>query len=151
MLKKTLIAAATAGVLGLGMVAAASAAPNNPPPFGGGNPPPMGGQYNPPPNNGGVNAQFGGPGWSITIGNGQYNPYNQYQPRKFCQPITKKVKWWDRFGYPHWSVVVVGQKCPPQFPPKFPPHGPYNPGPFPQPGPGPFPGPGPYHPGPWGW
>jgi hypothetical protein len=70
--------------------------------------------------------QFGGPGWSVTIGSGNYNPYNQYKPGKFCQPIVKKVKWWDRFGYPHWSQVVVGQKCPPKFPPHnngpFPPH-----------------------------
>jgi hypothetical protein len=132
MLKKTLIAAAAAGALGLGVLgtAAPAAAAGGP----------------------GVNAEFGGPGWSVTIGNGQYNPYNQYRPGKFCQPITKKVKWWDRFGYPHWSVVVVGQKCPP---PKFPPYGPFpggpgNHGPFPG-GPGPFPGgPGPHGPH-WGW
>jgi hypothetical protein len=123
MLKKTLIAAATAGLIGLGMVGTTTSA-----------------------SAAGAQAQFGGPGWSVTIGSGNYNPYNQYKPGKFCTPIVKKVKWWDRFGYPHWSQVVVGQKCPPPKFPPFPPHGPFphNPGPFPG---GPFPG-GPYHPGP---
>ena len=122
MLKKTLIAAATAGLIGLGMVGTTTSA-----------------------SAAGASAQFGGPGWSITIGNGQYHPGYQYHPQQFCQPIVKKVKWWDRFGYPHWSQVVVGQKCPPPF------HPPHNNGPFPG-GPGnqgPFPG-GPGGPGGWG-
>ncbi len=116
MLKQTLIAAATAGLIGLGMVGTTTSA-----------------------SAAGASAQFGGPGWSITIGSGNYDQYNQFRPGKFCQPIVKKVKWWDRYGYPHWSQVVVGQKCPPR---QFPPHGPYNPGPFPPHG-----GPG----GPGGW
>jgi hypothetical protein len=114
MLKKTLIAAAAAGTLGLGVIGTAAPASA-------------------------ASVQFGGPNWTVTIGNGQYNPYHQYQPGRFCQPVTKKVKWWDRWGRPHWDVVVVGQKCPPPkfFPHNYGPH-PYNPGPFP----------GPYHPGP---
>jgi hypothetical protein len=39
-----------------------------------------------------------------------------------CTPVTKSVRWWDKFGRPHWSQVVVGQKC---FWPK------HNNGPFP--------------------
>jgi hypothetical protein len=135
MLKQTLIAAATAGAIGLGMVATAapaSAAQGS--------------------------VQFGGPGWNVQIGtpgygygygNGYGNGYHPHPnfPQKFCTPIVKKVKWWDRFGYPHWSQVVVGQNCQPKFPPKFPPNG--NPGPFPPHngpwnGPGNGPGNGPY-------
>lgn len=123
MLKKTLIAAATAGLIGLGMVGTTTSA-----------------------SAAGTSAQFGGPGWSVTIGSGNYNPGYQFHPQKFCQPVLKNVKWWDRFGRPHWSQVVVGQKCPP---PKFPPYGgPYNPGPFPPHHNGPFPGQ--HGPG-WGW
>jgi hypothetical protein len=25
----------------------------------------------------------------------------------FCRPVFKQVKWWDRFGYPHWKQVIV--------------------------------------------
>ena len=48
--------------------------------------------------------QFGGPGW--TFGFSDPPP-----PRPVCRPIVKNVKWWDNWGYPHWSQVVVGQDC----------------------------------------
>ncbi len=124
MFKQTILAAATAGLIGIGGLATTTAA------------------------NAAGSVQFGGPNWSVQIGSGNYGPNNQFHPQKYCQPIVKKVKWWDRFGYPHWSQVVVGQKCPP---PKFPPHGPHNPGPFPpHGGPGGWGGPGGHGPG-WGW
>jgi hypothetical protein len=29
----------------------------------------------------------------------------------FCRPVFKQVKWWDRFGYPHWKQVIVARNC----------------------------------------
>lgn len=48
--------------------------------------------------------QFGGPGWSFGFS-------NPPPPRPVCRPIVKNVKWWDNWGYPHFSQVVVGQSC----------------------------------------
>jgi hypothetical protein len=109
MFKQTILAAATAGLIAIGGLATTTAA------------------------NAAGSVQFGGPGWSVQLGNDNYGPHHQYRPQQFCTPIVKKVKWWDRFGYPHWSQVVVGQKCPPIF---YPPH---NHGPVPP------------HGGPGGW
>ncbi len=44
---------------------------------------------------------YGGQGWN--------HPY----AHNYCRPIVKNVKWWDRFGRPHWRQVVVGRNCGP--------------------------------------
>ena len=48
---------------------------------------------------------WGGPGWN--------GPHVQIQiyPQRSCRPVIKNVKWWDRFGYPHWRQIVVAQTC----------------------------------------
>jgi hypothetical protein len=48
--------------------------------------------------------QFGGNGWNFGFA-------NPPPPRPVCRPIVKNVKWWDNWGYPHFSQVVVGQNC----------------------------------------
>ena len=94
MFKKTILATATAGLIALGALGATTSAAS----AGGG----YGGQ-------GSGSMQFGGPGFSMQFGFGNQN--HNYHPQKFCKPVVKKVKWWDRRGRPHWRVVVVGQKC----------------------------------------
>jgi hypothetical protein len=51
--------------------------------------------------------QLGGPGWNLQFG----NPHPNFRPQKVCAPVVQKVKWWDNWGNPHWSNVVVGQNC----------------------------------------
>lgn len=85
MMKKTLIATATAGLIAagamLGTTGTASAA----------------------------SVQFGGPGWSVGVGPG-YGPGWRHHPRE-CRPVYKTVRWWDRWGHPHFKKVVVGRDC----------------------------------------
>jgi hypothetical protein len=109
MLKKTAIATATAGLLALGTLAIPSAA--------------SAGGYGP-----GPSVNIGGPGWSLQFG---------APPPHACRPVYKNVKWWDRWGRPHWKKIQV-RDCHRHGPPP----------PFYGPGPG-FYGPGPYGPGPW--
>jgi hypothetical protein len=111
MMKKTLIATATAGLIAVGaMVGTTSTAS-------------AAGVY------------FGGPGWSVGIGGPGWGPQRE------CRPIFKTVRWWDRWGRPHFKQVVVGRDCGRNHGP----HGGWG-GPGPNPGWG---GPGP-NPG-WGW
>ncbi len=124
MFRKTLLATAAAGMLATGsLVAATSTASAHGP--------------------GAPNAaiQFGGPGWNVQIGNWGpgFAPQFPQKPPKFCTPVVKNVKWWDKWGRPHWSAVVVSYTC------KAPGH--HNHGPWNGPGgPGGFPG-GPGFPG----
>ena len=130
MIKRALLATAAAGFLAVAALPATASAAG----------------YNQNPN---FAVQFGGPGWSLQFGNPP--PRFAPPPRQFCQPVVQKVKWWDNFGRPHWSNVVVGNKCAfggPGFGPGGFPGG-FHPG---QGGgfPGGFPGQGGgYHPGPW--
>ena len=105
MFKRAILATAAAGMLALGAVAAttsgAAAAPGYGPGFG------HGPGHGPGPGYG-MSVQFGGPGWNVQIGPQRHN---FAPPRQTCQPVTKNVKWWDKFGNPHWSKIVVGQKC----------------------------------------
>ncbi len=118
MLKKTLIATATAGLISAGALVgtATTAAAHGPGGPGGG-------------------VQFGGPGWSVQFGFG-----NQHRPRQVCRPVFQTVKWWDRWGRPHFKRVVVRQEC----------NWVYRPGPYPGPFPGQYPGWGGPNPG-WGY
>jgi hypothetical protein len=86
MFKQAILAAATAGLLATGGLAATTSAASA-----------------------AGSIQFGGPGWTFQFGDGFQQ--HQFHPQQFCKPILKKVKWWDHFGYPHWSQVVVGQNC----------------------------------------
>ena len=99
MLRKTLIATATASMLAAGSLVATT-----PTAFAHGT---------------GVSGsiQFGGPGWNVQIGTpGFYGHQNRH-----CRPIVKTVKYW-KWGRPHWRQVVVGHDCkrrhfnPPHFP-----------------------------------
>ena len=90
MIKQTLLATVAAGMIAAGSTSAFAHGPGGYGPGG----------YGP-------GIQFGGPGWNVQIGNG----FPHHPPQRVCKPIVKKVKWWDKFGYPHWNQVVVGQKC----------------------------------------
>lgn len=92
MLKKTLIAATTAGLLAVGSLVATTATASA----------------------GAPGVQFGGPGWNVQIGGG-FGPGWGHGPRH-CKPIVKKVKFYGRWGRPYWKQVVVGQDCGPRFP-----------------------------------
>lgn len=124
MLKNTLIATATAGLLALGSLVAttggaAAAGPQN-----------------------------NGPNFTVQIGGG-FGPGPGWHggPPRACKPIVKNVKYYTYWGKPYWKQVVVGQDCGPRRGPHHGPRGPHHGGPFPG---GPFPG-GP-HGGPgWGW
>lgn len=55
-------------------------------------------------------------------------PYANHQ-QQFCRHVIKQVKWWDRFGYPHWKQIVVARNCSfggfyphPQPEPRYRPH-----------------------------
>lgn len=117
MLKKTLIAAATAGLIAAGSLATATAASaaGPSPAFGGG-------------------ITFGGPGWSVGFGApGFHGP----RPHRVCQPVFKRVSWsW--YGHRYWRVIKVGETCHWVFPPQH--HAGPRPGPHPGPRPGPHPG-----------
>ena len=93
MFKKTILATATAGLIALGALGAMTSAASA-------------GGYG---DSGPGGFQFGGPGWSLQLGLDSGHP--NFHPQKICKPVFKKVKWWDRRGHPHWSFVVVGQKC----------------------------------------
>ena len=87
MFKQTLLAAAAAGLIaagGLALTTSAASAET----FG-----------------------FGGPGWNVQFGTPGFGPHPYFRPHPVCTPVIKNVKWWDRFGYPHWSQVVVAQTC----------------------------------------
>ena len=84
MMKKTLIATATAGLIAAGaMVGTTSTAS-------------AAGVY------------FGGPGWTVGIGGPGFGPQ---RPHQVCEPAFKPVRWWDRYGRPHIRQVVVRQDC----------------------------------------
>lgn len=106
MLKRTLIATAAAGMIAAGSLVAGtgSAAASNPYVSG--------------------SIQFGGPGWSVQIGN-----FGHSRHHRSCRPIVKTVKYW-KWGKPHWQQVVVGYDCHRRGPrhggPPFP--GPWFPG-----------------------
>ncbi|HEY5080922.1 MAG TPA: hypothetical protein VII91_03200 [Bauldia sp.] len=42
-------------------------------------------------------------------GNNWNGPYPHHQ--QVCHPVFKQVKWWDRFGRPHWKQVIVARNC----------------------------------------
>lgn len=109
MFKKTILATATAGLIAVGALGATTSAASAANYNGYGN--------------GSGSVQFGGPGFNLQFG---FGGHPQYHPQKVCQPVFKKVKWWDRWGHPHWSQVVVSQKC--FFKPGNGPHhnGPWN-------------------------
>jgi len=110
MLKKTLLATATAVVIA-GSALAATATGASAAPYGGYG----GGGYS--------GGGYGGGGY----GGGGYGGGGYSQPPQVCRPITKTVHWIDRWGHPHAYTQVVGQKCnpvplPPYHPPFFHPH-----------------------------
>lgn len=106
MLKKIILAGATASVIAVSSLAAmtgsASAAPIYPQP-----------QYNNGPN--GYNGQTGYQGGYQNGQNG-YQAYDQDWSRhrywdNDCRPIVRTVKWYDRFGFPHWRTIKVAARC----------------------------------------
>jgi hypothetical protein len=117
MLKKTLIATATAGLIAAGSLVGTAGSASA------------------------AGIQFGGPGWHVGIGGGPGWGWNK--PRYVCQPVFKKVKFWDRWGRPYFKTVAVSQHCFWTFggPWGGPGNGPH-PGPWNGPGPGPWNGPG---------
>lgn len=82
MLKKTLIATATAGLIAAGSLAASTGAAS------------ASGFY------------VGGPNFSFGFNSPSFVP----RPHKVCQPVFRTVQWW-KFGRMHTSVVKVGEKC----------------------------------------
>ena len=129
MLKKTLIATATAGMIATGALATTTSASAAPP----------GPAY------GGI--QFGGPGWSVGIGFPGYPAPPRFRPHRVCEPVFKRVIQWQH-GHRQWRVIKVGERCRWVYPPVHPVAVPY-PGPGPHPAPGPHPGPHPGGPGPY--
>jgi hypothetical protein len=95
MFKQTILATATAGLIAVGALGMTTSAAS------------AGGYSGSGSGSGAV--QFGGPGWNLQFGFGNSHP--QFHQQKFCKPVVKKVKYWDRWGNPHWTQVVVGQKC----------------------------------------
>jgi hypothetical protein len=96
MLKKIILAGATASVIAVSSLAAmtgtASAAPIYPQQ-----------QYN--------NGQNG-----YQIGQNGYQAYDQDWSRhhdrdRDCRPIVRTVKWYDRFGFPHRRTIQVAARC----------------------------------------
>jgi hypothetical protein len=85
MMKKTLIATATAGLIAAGAMIATTGTAS------------AAGVY------------FGGPGWSVGIGGPGYGP--AWGPHRECRPVLKTVRWWDNWGRPHFKQVVVGRDC----------------------------------------
>jgi hypothetical protein len=85
MLKKTLIATATAGLISVGALVGTAGTASA------------------------ASITFGGPGWHVGIGNGPN--WGGPRPRQVCQPVFKTVRWWDRWGRPHFKRVVVRQEC----------------------------------------
>ena len=83
MMKKTLIATATAGLIAAGAMVAttgtASAAAS-------------------------ISAAPAGASASAT----RLRPQ---RPQRECRPVLKTVRWWDNWGRPHFKQVVVGQDC----------------------------------------
>ncbi len=85
MMKKTLIATATAGLIAAGtMVATTSTASA-------------------------ASVHFGGPGWSVGISDGY--GWRGDRPQRACRPVFETRRWWDRWGQPHFKRIVVGQDC----------------------------------------
>jgi hypothetical protein len=84
MMKKTLIATATAGLIAAGAMFATTGTAS------------ADGVY------------FNGPGWSVGIGD---SGWRHYRPQRACEPIFKTVRWWDAWGRPHFKQVVVGRDC----------------------------------------
>jgi hypothetical protein len=118
MLKKTLIATATAGMIAAGTLATTTAASAAGPAHG------------PTP---GFGIQFGGPGWSVGIGAPRFHAPPPPRPHRVCQPVFKRVSWWHH-GHRQWRVIKVGERCHWVYP------GRHHRGPFPGPHPGPRPG-----------
>ena len=84
MLKNTLIATATAGLIAAGaMVGTTSTASA-------------------------ASVYFGGPGWSVGIGS---PGWGMHRPHQVCRPVLGSVRWWDHWGRPHFKTVVVRQEC----------------------------------------
>jgi len=83
MMKKTLIATATAGLIAtgamIGTTSTASAA-----------------------------VYFGGPGWSIGIGAPNWQ---RERPHRVCTPVFRTERWRDYWGRMHQRRVVVRQEC----------------------------------------
>ena len=84
MMKKTLIATATAGLIAAGAMIATTGTASA------------------------AAVYFGGPGWSFGIGGPGYGPQ---RPHRECRPVLKTVRWWDNWGRPHFRQVVVGRDC----------------------------------------
>ena len=120
MFRKAIIATAAAGMLAMGGLAASTATAAAAGPSAG--------------------FQVGGPGFNLQFGMGPGQQWGGHHHNKSCTPVTQNVKWWDKWGNPRWSKVVVGYNCHPKHGPKpFPGHGgPWGPKP-PHNGPG-FPG-----------
>ena len=85
MMKKTLIATATAGLIAAGAMVATTGTASA------------------------ASITFGGPGWSVGIGDGP--GWRGERPHRVCKPIFKTVRWWDHWGRPHLKRVVVGRDC----------------------------------------
>ncbi len=96
MIRNTIYAAAAAGLLAMGGLAASSVSAAAGPAGG---------------------MQFGGPGWNVQFGIGNGPGWHAPKPApgpRNCRPVTQNVKWWDKWGNQRWSKVVVRYDCGPQ-------------------------------------
>lgn len=84
MIKQTLIATATAGLIAVGAMVGTTGTASA------------------------ATVHFGGPGWSVGIGGPAFGPQ---RPHRVCKPVFKTVRWWDNWGRPHFKRVVVRQEC----------------------------------------
>jgi hypothetical protein len=100
MLKKIILAGATASVIAVSGLAAmtgtAAAAPIYPQQYDNGYQGGYQGGYHNGPN-----------------GNQAYDQdwYRHRDRDRDCRPVIRTVKWYDRFGFPHWRTVKVAARC----------------------------------------
>ena len=85
MMKKTLIATATAGLIAAGTMVATTGTASA------------------------ATVRFGGPGWSVGISDG-YGWRND-RPRRVCTPVFETRRWRDNWGRVHFKRIVVGRDC----------------------------------------
>lgn len=92
MLKKTLIASATAGLIALGALAGSADSANA----------------------GHRHGHGPGPGYHQGKPAAHWT-FHRHRVNRFCRPVIKRVMWRDRWGRPHWTKARVGFRCPHRF------------------------------------
>ena len=78
MIKKILLASATAGLIATGTLAAST-----------------------------VGASAGSSGYGVQIGSGTFSIGYRGHQQRGCRATYRRVQWWDYYGRPHWKRVRV--------------------------------------------